>query len=145
MMMSEVMRNSMLTRPFPPAVADTNSDPNASPPVCGAGSSGVGARPGCSSELPPISLCEHLRAGQRWQGVCDVLCQRAVVDCRLAAPARFATPALEVKPMVHTVAHEAVAHLIDPEKVETFNVLGPTVQFLATLAAENLTSCVMRG
>ncbi|MGH2618718.1 MAG: cupin domain-containing protein [Thermomicrobiales bacterium] len=47
--------------------------------------------------------------------------------------------------MVDTVAHEQVAHLVNPENVEPIEILGPTIQFLTPLEGDDLSPCVMRG
>ena len=38
----------------------------------------------------------------------------------------------------------AVGHLVDPDEVETINVLGATIQFLTPPESENA-PCIMRG
>ena len=46
--------------------------------------------------------------------------------------------------MPSSITYERVAHLIEPERVEAVNVLGPTIQFL-TSPEETSAPCIMRG
>jgi Cupin domain len=47
--------------------------------------------------------------------------------------------------MFATTTLEAVAQLVEPEKVETLDVLGPTIQLLTKPEEADLWPCVMRG
>ena len=46
--------------------------------------------------------------------------------------------------MPSSISDEHVAHLIDPERVDAINLLGPTIQFL-TSPQETSAPCIMRG
>ena len=46
--------------------------------------------------------------------------------------------------MPRSIPHVEVAYLVDPARVETMNVLGPTIQFL-TPSDESNAPCIMRG
>jgi quercetin dioxygenase-like cupin family protein len=46
--------------------------------------------------------------------------------------------------MPSSISHEDVAHLVDPERVDAIDVLGPTIQFL-TPVEDQSGPCVMRG
>jgi mannose-6-phosphate isomerase-like protein (cupin superfamily) len=52
---------------------------------------------------------------------------------------------LKERLMVDTVAHNDIAHLIDGGATETYDVLGPTIQFLTEPEEDDLWPCVMRG
>jgi hypothetical protein len=47
--------------------------------------------------------------------------------------------------MNETMIRRGVAHLVDPHKVATDDVLGPTVHYLTEPETEDLWPCVMRG
>jgi quercetin dioxygenase-like cupin family protein len=47
--------------------------------------------------------------------------------------------------MINTTVYTDVAYIVDPEKVTTLDVLGPTVQLLTPPAADDDSPCVMRG
>jgi quercetin dioxygenase-like cupin family protein len=47
--------------------------------------------------------------------------------------------------MQATITREEIAHFVDPENVETINVLGPTVRLLTPPAADDAAPCLMRG
>jgi uncharacterized RmlC-like cupin family protein len=47
--------------------------------------------------------------------------------------------------MVGTRTQQDIAHLVEPEHVETLDVLGPTIQVLTKPEADDLWPCVMRG
>jgi gentisate 1,2-dioxygenase len=47
--------------------------------------------------------------------------------------------------MVETLQRHDVAHLVDPERMETLSVLGPTIQVLTPPEADDTWPCLMRG
>ena len=47
--------------------------------------------------------------------------------------------------MVETLQRHDVAHLVDPERMETLSVLGPTIQVLTPPEADDAWPCLMRG
>ena len=47
--------------------------------------------------------------------------------------------------MVNTLQQQPVAHLVDPERIETLDVLGPTIQVLTPPGADDWMPCLMRG
>jgi quercetin dioxygenase-like cupin family protein len=47
--------------------------------------------------------------------------------------------------MTASAATERVAHLVDPRRLETIEILGPTVQYLTSPDAGDGEPCVMRG
>jgi hypothetical protein len=69
----------------------------------------------------------------------------AVIRRRLDTAVQAAMSALEERRMVDTVTREAVAHLVEPERFEILDVMGPTIQFLTSPEADDLWPCVMRG
>jgi uncharacterized RmlC-like cupin family protein len=48
-------------------------------------------------------------------------------------------------PMVETLQRHDVAYLVDPERMETLSVLGPTIQVLTPPEADDAWPCLMRG
>jgi uncharacterized RmlC-like cupin family protein len=52
---------------------------------------------------------------------------------------------MEEWPMVNTLQQQPVAHLVEPEQIETIEVLGPTIQVLTPPGVDDWMPCLMRG
>jgi uncharacterized RmlC-like cupin family protein len=51
----------------------------------------------------------------------------------------------EALPMVENLQQHEVAHLVEPEQVETLSILGPTIQVLTPPEGDDTWPCLMRG